>query len=595
MSKQTVAHLEALRAEMARLHVDAMIVPGTDAHQSEYICEYWKSRDWVSGFTGSNGTAVVTLDDARLWTDSRYFLQAQQQLADSGFTMMKEAIAGEPTITEWLASVLAPGGVIAIDGTLFSINSVNALEEFCGLNGLRLATDFTPFDTIWPDRPLRPQGKIEVHSTEYSGESVADKLARTLSAVEAAGADALFIAALDEIAWLYNIRCTDVRFTPVTISYAYISASKKAIFVDSAKLTPEVSAHFAENGIEVLGYDDVARFLDKLPLETTVMLDPNQVSDTLNRAIECGRIFGKSPISMLKGVKNDVQIEGMRRSMVRDGIALVKTFRWVEENAASGTVTELGVWNKAMEMRRLDPMYRGDSFSMIAGYKEHGAIVHYSADEQSDAHLQAEGLLLVDTGAQYPDGTTDITRTITLGNPTADEIHDYTLVLKGHVALASQQFPVGTRGVQLDVLARQYLWNEGLAYLHGTGHGVGQYLSVHEGPHSIRMNENPVTIVPGMITSDEPGLYRAGKHGVRIENLVLAVNSVSDAEFGDFMKFETLTLFPYDARLIDVSMLTDGELSWINDYHATVRECLLPGLDGADAEWLIEKTKKITR
>lgn len=596
MSKETIAHLEALRDAMKKAHVDAVIIPGTDAHQSEYVCNHWKIRDWLTGFTGSNGTAVVTLNDGKLWTDSRYFLQAADQLKDSGFELMKEDIPGEPSINDWLAEQLEPGSVIAIDGTLFSIIKVSNLENFCGHEGFRLATDFTPFDTIWTDRPSRPECKIFIHNEEYSGESTESRIERTLEAVEKAGADALFISALDEVAWLYNIRSNDVKFTPVAIAFAYVSEKKKVLFIDVDKVDSEAKETLNDNGVEILPYESVVKFLNKIPEEDTVIVDPNTVSDTLGMAMNCTKMYIPSPIALLKAVKNEVQIAGTKNAMTRDGIALVRTFIWLEQNVDGGKITEIDLWKKAQEMRGAEPLYKGDSFAMIAGYKEHGAIVHYSATQESNATLKPEGLLLVDTGAQYLDGTTDITRTISLGNPTKQEIHDYTLVLKGHIAIATQIFPVGTRGAQLDALARQFMWKEGVTYFHGTGHGVGQYLSVHEGPQSIRLNENATILEPGMITSDEPGIYRAGEYGIRIENLTLVVSADKKSkDFGEFLKFETLTLFPYDNLLIDVNMLSDEELKFINDYHAHVLNVLSPGLNEGENAWLQDKTKKLER
>lgn len=596
MSKETIAHLGALRDAMRKVHVNAVIIPGTDAHQSEYVCDHWKIRDWVTGFTGSNGTAVVTLDEGKLWTDSRYFLQAADQLKDSGFDLMKEDIPGEPTINDWLSQTLNDGDVLAIDGNLFSIAKVAGIEEFCGREGFRLATDFTPFDEIWSERPARPEGKIFLHSEEHSGESTESKIERTLQAVKNAGADAMFIPALDEVAWLFNVRSNDVEFTPVAIAFAYISDNEKVLFVDENKVPDDVRAQLKSASVEIMPYDTVAHFLSKIKSNMVVMIDPNTVSDTLGMAMECNKIYSRSPIAAIKAHKNDAQIAGTRNAMMRDGVALVRTFKWIEENVASGKLTEMDVADKAIEYRSQSPLYRSESFGMIAGYKEHGAIVHYSATPESNATLKPEGLLLIDSGAQYLDGTTDITRTIALGTPTAEEIHDYTLVLKGHIAIATQVFPEGTRGAQLDALARQFMWKEGVTYYHGTGHGVGQFLSVHEGPQNIRLNENPTPMEPGMITSDEPGIYRAGKHGIRIENLTLVVPATQkDDEFGKFYKFEILTLFPYDRNLIDVNMLTDEELKFVNEYHAHVLNVLSTGLDEAENAWLQDKTQKIER
>ena len=594
MSKETVKNLEALREAMRKVNVGAVIIPGTDPHQSEYVNPHWKVRDWVTGFTGSNGTAVVTMNAAGLWTDSRYFLQAADQLQDSGFDLHKEDIPGEATVTEWLAEQMEENEILAVDGRLFSIVKANQLEEFCGANGFRFATDFAPADTIWTDRPARPMSKAFVHDVKYAGEEVASKIERVLSAVEAMGADAIFIPALDEIAWTLNVRGADVECNPLVVSYLYLSRDEKVLFVDAEKIDAEVAAHLNSVGVELKPYDDVQKWLNKeVSMGTTVLLDPNKVSDTLARALECYKVYGASPVAPLKAIKNEVQIEGTRKAMERDGAALVRLWQWIEKMAPTGTINEMGVAEKAIECRSVSDMYRGESFGMIAGYKGHGAIVHYSASPESASTLNAEGLLLVDCGGQYLDGTTDITRTMSLGNPTASEKHDYTLVLKGHLAIGRAIFPVGTRGSQLDALARIYQWQEMMTYLHGTGHGVGHFLGVHEGPQNIRLNENPTTLKPGMITSNEPGLYKAGKYGIRTENLVLTVPAGHSEEFGDFLKFETLTLFPYDKNLIDLTMLSAEEVAQVNAYHAEVRSRLTPYLNEEEQAWLNARTEAI--
>ena len=594
MSKETVKNLEALREAMRKVNVGAVIIPGTDPHQSEYVNPHWKVRDWVTGFTGSNGTAVVTMNAAGLWTDSRYFLQAADQLQDSGFDLHKEDIPGEATVTEWLAEQMEENEILAVDGRLFSIVKANQLEEFCGANGFRFATDFAPADTIWTDRPARPMSKAFVHDVKYAGEEVASKIERVLSAVEAMGADAIFIPALDEIAWTLNVRGADVECNPLVVSYLYLSRDEKVLFVDAEKIDAEVAAHLNSVGVELKPYDDVQKWLNKeVSMGTTVLLDPNKVSDTLARALECYKVYGASPVAPLKAIKNEVQIEGTRKAMERDGAALVRLWQWIEKMAPTGTINEMDVAEKAIECRSVSDMYRGESFGMIAGYKGHGAIVHYSASSESASILNAEGLLLVDCGGQYLDGTTDITRTMSLGNPTASEKHDYTLVLKGHLAIGRAIFPVGTRGSQLDALARIYQWQEMMTYLHGTGHGVGHFLGVHEGPQNIRLNENPTTLKPGMITSNEPGLYKAGKYGIRTENLVLTVPAGHSEEFGDFLKFETLTLFPYDKNLIDLTMLSAEEVAQVNAYHAEVRSRLTPYLNEEEQAWLNARTEAI--
>ena len=594
MSKDTVKNLEAMRDAMRRVKVSAVIIPGTDPHQSEYVNPHWKVRDWITGFTGSNGTAVVTLNSAGLWTDSRYFLQAADQLQDSGFDLHKEDIPGEATITEWLAEEMNDDEILAVDGRLFSLNKANQLEEFCGANGLRFATDFAPADTIWENRPARPMSKAFVHDIKYAGESAESKIERVLEQVENMGADAIFMPALDEIAWTLNIRGADVECNPLVVSYLYLSQDDKVLFVDAEKIDAEVAAYLDGIGVSVVAYDEVQDYLKKkVKPSTTVLLDPNQVSDTLGRALECYKVYAKSPVAPLKAIKNEVQIAGTRNAMERDGAALVRLWKWIEENAGTGKITEVDVANKAIECRSVSELYRGESFGMIAGYKEHGAIVHYSAKPETASALKAEGLLLVDTGAQYLDGTTDITRTMSLGNPTESERHDYTLVLKGHLALGRAKFPVGTRGSQLDALARIYQWNEMMTYLHGTGHGVGHFLGVHEGPQNIRLNENPTTLKPGMITSNEPGLYKAGQYGIRTENLVLTIPAGHSEEFGDFLKFETLTLFPYDTNLIDLSMLSREEIEQVNAYHDEVRNRLTPYLNEEEQAWLNKRTAKI--
>ena len=565
--------LNSLRQLMSRLNVAAVIIPGTDPHQSEDPCDHWQLREWITGFTGSAGTAVITENDARMWTDSRYFLQAEQQLADSGFSLMREGI--DPDIKPWLAENLEEDDVLAIDGRLFSARETNRLEQFCGENGFMLATDFPVAERIWSDRPERPLTPTFVHNEELAGETVDSKLSRTRQAMEEMGADSLFIASLDDIAWLFNIRGNDVDFMPVTIAFAYVDLRQAVLFIDKEKITDEVAAHLKHYDVAWKPYDDVEHFLTRRSEHNVTIIDPDRVSDALASAMPCQKIYAPSPTTALKAVKNPIQIAGFRSAMERDGAALVRLFKWIEEKMAAGEqVTEISIAKRAIEERSKSELYHSESFGMIAGYREHGAIVHYQATPETDATLQPIGLQLIDTGAQYLDGTTDITRTITLGNPTPDEIHNYTLVLKGHLALERAQFPVGTCGVQLDAIARMPLWQEGKAFFHGTGHGVGHFLGCHEGPQSIRTNLNPTALEPGMITSDEPGLYLAGQYGIRIENLILCVEGEKTEEFGDFLRFETLTLFPYDQRLIDRSMLTAEEIEQINAYHATVRERL---------------------
>lgn len=592
MSKETFPHLEALRDLMRSKHIDAVIIPGTDPHQSEYPSEHWKFRDYVSGFTGSNGTAVVTLDDAGLWTDSRYFLQAAEQLEGSGFTLRKENIPGEPTVLEWLGEVLDEDAVVGVDGRLFSLIEANRIEMFCAQNGFMFAPDFRAAEAIWTDRPARPMNPAFVHDEALAGEAVDSKVSRVVDALDAADADGLLITALDEIAWLLNLRGSDVDYTPVVIAFAYVSEDERVLFIDSEKVTSEVKDHLKKYGVKIKDYDDIEKFLGKISSTATVMVDPNRVSDALGQAMICNKTYMASPVIALKGVKNECQIAGFRQAMLYDGAAMVRMMMWLEQNVANG-ITEMDVDRRLQQERAAYASNRGDSFHMIAGYKDHGAIVHYEATDESAYTLAPDGLLLIDTGGQYLEGTTDITRTISLGNPTAAEKHDYTLILKGHLALARAVFPKGTMGVQLDVLARGPLWNEGMTYLHGTGHGVGHFLGCHEGPQSIRMEANPTPLELGMVTSNEPGIYKTGEYGIRTENLLLCVPACSNEEWGEFYKFESLTLFPYDTTLMDMDMLSREEVKQINDYHAMVCERLRPLLNADEAQWLEQKCKSI--
>ena len=592
MSKETFPHLEALRDLMRSKHIDAVIIPGTDPHQSEYPSEHWKFRDYVSGFTGSNGTAVVTLDDAGLWTDSRYFLQAAEQLEGSGFTLRKENIPGEPTVLEWLGEVLDEDAVVGVDGRLFSLIEANRIEMFCAQNGFMFAPDFRAAEAIWTDRPARPMNPAFVHDEALAGEDVDSKISRVVDALDAADADGLLITALDEIAWLLNLRGSDVDYTPVVIAFAYVSEDERVLFIDSEKVTSEVKDHLKKYGVKIKDYDAIEKFLGKISSTATVMVDPNRVSDALGQAMICNKTYMASPVIALKGVKNECQIAGFRQAMLYDGAAMVRMMMWLEQNVANG-ITEMDVDRRLQQERAAYASNRGDSFHMIAGYKDHGAIVHYEATDESAYTLAPDGLLLIDTGGQYLEGTTDITRTISLGNPTAAEKHDYTLILKGHLALARAVFPKGTMGVQLDVLARGPLWNEGMTYLHGTGHGVGHFLGCHEGPQSIRMEANPTPLELGMVTSNEPGIYKTGEYGIRTENLLLCVPACSNEEWGEFYKFESLTLFPYDTTLMDMDMLSREEVKQINDYHAMVCERLRPLLNADEAQWLEQKCKSI--
>lgn len=590
MGTEISSRLAALRAEMASLGIDAYIIPGTDPHQSEYYAEHWDFRTWISGFDGSAGTVVVTLQEAGLWTDSRYFLQADEQLAESGIKLFKEGLPDTPSYTEWLTTVLPGQATVAIDGELFPVTAVEAMQKVFAAQGLQLKNDFTPYEHIWKERPEIPQHPFFVHDLKYCGEDTASKVSRALDLTRRAGADALLLAALDEIAWLFNIRGCDVHCNPVTIAYAYIDDERRILFIDERKIDAAGKAYLQEEGIESMPYSAVFDFAGHI--QKNVLIDPAKTNYALARALNTGVVRAASPIATLKAVKNKVQIDGLRRAMIRDGVALIRFFRWLDNNIDTGNVTEISAAKQLRAYRAEQELFVDESFDTIAGFNEHGAIVHYTATPESDAKITRKGFLLVDSGAQYLDGTTDITRTFVIGSLTPRQKRDFTLVLKGHIALSLCRFPQGTRGAQLDVLAREPLWNEGLTYLHGTGHGVGHFLNVHEGPQSIRLQENPVALVPGMITSCEPGLYRTGEYGIRHENLLLTVED-KETDFGKFYRFEPLTLFPFDKRALDISILSPHEIAWINDYHRMVYDKLKGSLTSDECKWLLEATSAL--
>ncbi len=588
MDNVYVARLDALRNVMREAGIAAVVVPQADPHLGEYLAAHWQVRRWLSGFTGSAGDLVVTLDRALLWTDSRYFIQAAAQLDGSGIELMKDGLAETPSIAAFLCSALPAGSRVGVDGMLFSAPALEALASRLESAGIDLDCHFDPVGRLWSDRPALPDGKIFVHDSKYAGQSARRKIEDVLGAVKGEGAAAVFVSALDEIAWILNIRCNDVRHTPVATSYLYLSEADKVLFIAEAKLTDETRAYLASEGVRTQDYGAVTAFLAALPESVRVLVDPARTSGAVMDILGSRAVAtAVSPAAVMKSVKNDVQIAGVRDAMVRDGVALVKAFMEIERRLADGeATTELDVAALLHEYRSQGDLYFDESFGTIAGYAAHGAIVHYEADAASNAQLQPRGLLLVDSGAQYLDGTTDITRTIALGEPTAEEKRDFTLVMKGHIALANTVFPAGTRGAQLDAIARQFLWKNGLSYLHGTGHGVGHFLSVHEGPHSIRLNNVEAPLLPGSITSNEPGLYREGVHGIRCENLVLC-RELMETEFGTFLGFETLTLFPFDRSLFDTSIMTEEEVAWVDNYHALVRERLWPALENAaQRAWL---------
>lgn len=597
MNNDYTLRLNALRDKMTREGIAAVIIPQADPHLSEYLASHWQVRRWFSGFTGSAGDLVVTLQKAALWTDSRYFLQAAEQLQGSGIELMKDGLLETPDMASFLADNLDEGSVVAVDGMLFARPALVDLKNTLAKAGMSLRADFDPAEGLWLDRPELPDSPVFVHQLEYAGESASCKIEKIVEQAQLDRADAVLMSALDDIAWTLNIRSDDVKHTPVATAFLYLSPGASILFINPAKLNMETTAYLASQGVDVIPYDGVTRFLNSLPESVKVSVDANRTAARIfdilgSRAVDTG----VTTAAVLKSVKNDTQLQCVRRAMVRDGVALVKAFMEIESRLAEGIRTEeTDIAEILRRYRAQGKLFTDESFGTIAGYGPHGAIVHYEAVPESSSVIEPRGLLLIDSGAQYLDGTTDITRTIALGTPTAEEKRDFTLVMKGHIALAKAVFPAGTRGAQLDVLARQFLWQNGLNYLHGTGHGVGFFLGVHEGPHSIRLNNVEAPLMPGSITSNEPGLYRAGVHGIRCENLVLC-RKHDTTDFGDFLSFETLTLFPFDRSLFDTSIMTADEIEWVDSYHATVRQRLADALENdSQRKWLEEHTQPLCK
>lgn len=584
--------LAALREFMGEKGLHAFIIPSTDSHLSEYPASHWASREWISGFTGSAGTVVVTREKAGLWTDSRYFLQGAKELEGADIELFKEGLPSTPSIEEWLTTELGKGEYVGIDGTVYAAKEAMNLTHKLNMKGLHLISDYDPFSKIWNDRPEIPTNPIFILPEKYAGEAAHKKITRICDAVEKNGAESLLVASLDTIAWIFNIRGNDVKCNPVAVSYAYISKEETVLFINPKKLTSEISDYLKAEGVTIAEYDKVFDYVSKL--KTPVCLDANKVTFKLYNTIPdgCRIIDMPSPADLMKSIKNETEVQGIRNAMERDGVALVHFFMWLEKAVPGGNVTEIMIPEKLVEYRSQQKNFVGESFDTISGYGPNGAIVHYHVSNESSLPVKPEGLLLVDSGAQYFDGTTDITRTLAVGPLTDQMKKDYTMVLKGHINLATAIYPQGTRGSQLDILARKALWDEGLNYLHGTGHGIGHFLNVHEGPQNIRMNENPTTLQPGMVTSNEPGLYRAGQYGIRIENLIRTKHEMT-TEFGDFYSFETLTLCPIDTTPIVKEMLTEREIIWLNEYHKFVYDRLSPLLTEDEKQWLKEKTHEI--
>ena len=586
--QQIMERLEALREELKREHLSAFVFPTSDPHNSEYTADCWKGREWISGFNGSAGTAVVTLKSAALWTDSRYFIAAGQQLQGTGFQLMKLKVDGTPSIAEWLGRELADldDKAVGIDGMSSSLSNVEELTaDLRRAGGITLRTNFDPLRRIWTNRPAVPMDKVVVQPLALAGEDVPSKLGRIRKALREQHADGMLMAQLDDIAWTLNLRGSDVHCCPVFVSYLLITTQTATLFIYKEKLTEDVQRLLLESGVSVASYDGVADALRRYP-EYNILLDPDEINYTLAHAVKAQEVIrGTSPVPILKAVKTVAEQDGLRRAMIRDGVAMVRFLRWLKPAVEAGGQTEMTVDRKLTELRAEQPLYRGLSFDTIAGYEAHGAIVHYEATPVTDAKLHPKGFLLLDSGAQYQDGTTDITRTIALGPLTEEQRRIYTLVLKGHIDLQMLQFPDGASGTQLDAIARRPLWQAGLNYLHGTGHGVGAFLNVHEGPHQIRMEWKPAKLRAGMTVTDEPGIYLEGRFGVRIEN-VLLIQLAEETEFGRFLRFEALTLCPIDTAPVLPGLLTQDEIDWLNQYHRRVYTTLSPFLEPDEREWL---------
>lgn len=580
---------------MKREHLSAFIFPSTDAHQSEYVADHWRGREWISGFNGSAGTAVVTMKSAALWTDSRYFLAAEEQLEDTEYQLMRLKMEGTPTITEWLGKELqdVQSPEVGLDGMVNSYNYVKDLSySLRKLGGITLRTNLDPLEQIWENRPSLPANPVEIQPLEYAGETLASKVVRIRKSLRELHADGMLVSALDDIAWTLNLRGTDVHCNPVFVSYLLIESDKVSLFVDDNKLSPEVKQYLQDNQVSLYNYNKVEKCLESYS-EYNILLDGDETSYYLWKTVKCQEIVAAgSPIPAMKAVKNKAEIEGYRSAMLKDGVAMVKFLKWLKPAVEAGGQTEISIDEKLTSLRAEQKLFRDISFDTIAGYAQHGAIVHYEATPETDVVLKPEGLILIDSGAQYQDGTTDITRTIALGAVSAEMKHIYTLVLKAHIQLELVKFPDGASGTQLDAVGRECMWREGYNFLHGTGHGVGSYLCVHEGPHQIRMEWMPTPLRAGMTLTDEPGLYLAGKFGVRIENTVL-ISDYMSTEFGKFLQIEPLTLCPIDTTPIDVDMLLPEEIDWLNAYHHSVYEKLSPFLDEEEKIWLENATKPI--
>ncbi len=595
MNKTITERLDRLRAEMAKRQVDACIVPTDDIHQSEYVSPHFKYRAYLSGFTGSAGTLVVTLDKAGLWTDSRYYLQAEAQLEGTGIGLFRTTEPDTPGIAEWLAG--EQPRCVGFDGNVYAAGSALDLIASLEKEGCRIDSGFDSCEAVWTDRPELPLEPVRVYPESFDGESFASKLSRVRERLRRCGADTLPISGLDDIAWLTSLRGNDVAYNPVGLCFALLREDTFSLFIDPRKLTDETRQYLTLNKVRLMGYRDLEKELSKLPSDARVFVDRKRINYSIYSHIpsSCAKIEGISPVTDLKSVKNEVELAGTRQAVLRDGVTLLRLWRWFESRLEKGEPTdEYGIARQLIASRLEEEACTGESFEPIVSFGSNGAIVHYSPSQENCAAVSADGILLIDSGGQYLEGTTDITRTYSLYKDETPEAYkkDYALVLKGNIALAESIFPEHTRGCVIDAFARQFMWREGISYGHGTGHGVGHFLNVHEGPQSIRTEENPVTLKPGMLLSDEPGIYRTGRYGIRLENLICCTVK-KETEYGRFLGFETLTLFPFDLKSIDKKYFTPGEIDWINAYHRRCREALAPMLTPEEQAWLNEKTREI--
>ena len=588
--------IAALREAMKQHKIDAYIIPTSDPHMSEYPADCWKYREWISGFTGSAGTVIITADKAGLWTDSRYFLQASTQLEGTGIELFKMMLPETPTIPAFLTHELKEGQTVGLNGETYSLADARSLEKALAEKEIKLNTNASLIDPIWKERPAIPEAPMFEMPVELSGKSTEDKLIDINKMLHKAGADCTILSALDEVAWTFNIRGTDVAYNPVVISYAFVSEKESVLFVNPKKIPAEIAEHLKKEGVTLADYGMLATFLSRLPERTRVFIDSKRTNVAIYNALPKSSILieGTSPANHLKSIKNETEIKGFRNAVLKDGIAMTKFYFWLEKMLKAGEkVTELSAAAKLTALRSEQPQYVMDSFASISSYGPHGAVVHYSPTPETDTELKTDSLYLLDSGAQYLDGTTDITRTIALCDEPSEQMKkDFTRALKGTIGIAKCKFPAGIRGCLIDAFARKALWDAGINYLHGTCHGIGHCLNVHEGPQSIRMEENPVILEPGMVMSDEPAIYRPGEYGIRTENMIL-IREDSETEFGKFLGFETLTLCYIDTKLVIPSMLSVREHAWLNKYHQMVYDLVSPHLNEEEKAWLKEKTAEI--